>query len=146
MRRVLPLFSILPLAFAPAPVYKATPSQHDLKAMQGEWRLVQLIDGDKALATHRTIKIDKDQISFLDEKKGGASTFRIALDANNVPKAIDLSPLESDRKGERILGIYKFDNDTLRLSFNYSTMGKSRPQGHATKHGQNAYVLKRLKP
>ena len=47
MRWILCLLMLAALGFAPAPVYKPTPSEKDLDLLQGKWTFVSLREDDR---------------------------------------------------------------------------------------------------
>jgi uncharacterized protein (TIGR03067 family) len=58
---------------------------------------------------------------------------RISIDPSKSPKAIDYLMLAGPSKGEKQLGIYEIDGDTLRFCF--ASPGKMRPTEFTAKKG-----------
>jgi uncharacterized protein (TIGR03067 family) len=60
------------------------------------------------------------------------------LDLSKSPKAIDVTITEGPSKGKVMLGIYKFDGETLKVCFDMS--GKKRPTEFKSPPGSETFV------
>ncbi|HUY92158.1 MAG TPA: TIGR03067 domain-containing protein [Pirellulales bacterium] len=115
----------------------------------GEWQVVSL-------------EIDGNQVKEEDVKKftvvnGADGTWNIAIDGSIMvqgsseidptkqPKTVDLTVTEGASKGETILGIYEFGEDTRKVCF--AQTGKERPSEFAAPAGSGRFLalLKRIK-
>jgi uncharacterized protein (TIGR03067 family) len=110
MRRVIPLFVIGSLGFAPAPVYRARPDQTtDLERMQGGWvRVSLMIDGKRREEAVGSIvpTIKGDTLSFA----APSDRWRLTLDATKTPKRIESRQIGA-ANAAGFMGIYKLEGD-----------------------------------
>jgi uncharacterized protein (TIGR03067 family) len=126
MRRVLPLLSILCLAFAPVPFPKPdrrTPK--DLAAMRGEWEVISChINGGLASTDGHTAVFDGNRLHRLTE---GRTTIKwiVTLDSSKKPKWMDLK--DANVPGRTLLCIYKLEGDTLTCAFCNEVNAQERP-------------------
>jgi uncharacterized protein (TIGR03067 family) len=133
MRRVLLLFALLSLAFAPAPAPKGPAA--DLAKMQGVWVVVSFIgDGVRMPATQEnvwTIAGSRVTTTFA----GMPSTrFTLELGHGKVPR-----PIEWVIGEERKPGRYRLDGDRLEVG-----IGPERPADLSGKgRGIAVWILKR---
>jgi uncharacterized protein (TIGR03067 family) len=123
MLRIFPLFAMLCLAFAPAPLPKARPD--DMKLLQGGWQMVsemmELVGrrGNPAWLRHGgpPMKIEgKRMVTSLDYL-GTAGEF--TLDSKTTPKRIGLKFTSYDGRRVQIDGTYKIEDDTLSITWDF---------------------------
>jgi uncharacterized protein (TIGR03067 family) len=92
--------------------------KNELKQHQGTWIATSsTFDGQKAPEEIvRSIKriVTGDHVVWQRNGKQFAGT-KVLLDATKDPKTIDVIPDGGRNRGERILGIYKLDRDTLMI-------------------------------
>ena len=92
----------------------------DLQKLQGEWKMISgLADGyavpEEMLRTSsRVCKADETTVVV-----GGQLIMkaRFTLDSAKKPKTIDYSILEGSAKGNKLLGIYELNGDTVKFCF-----------------------------
>src|SRR3954452_444422 len=104
----LPLaFALLSLSFAPAPLPKPGPNDKDLKGLQGTW-----IAGGNLVA-----RFEGDTLRYF---RGGelVRSYRVTVNAQARPKAMDLVSTGADKDRLRYFIIYDLDGDTLKTSSN----------------------------
>jgi uncharacterized protein (TIGR03067 family) len=108
----------------------------DLKRMEGDWVVVSMevdgmkIPGDDAMAYFRSVKGDQYTVSRYRKVVGKGT---IKLDATKKPRAIDALPAGAGGEGKKLLGIYAFDGNKLKLCF--ARPGSDRPTEFASKEG-----------
>jgi uncharacterized protein (TIGR03067 family) len=92
--------------------------KNELKRHQGTWIATSsTFDGQKAPEEIvRSIKriVTDDHVVWQRDGKQFAGT-KVLLDATKDPNTIDVIPDGGRNRGERILGIYKLDRDTLMI-------------------------------
>jgi uncharacterized protein (TIGR03067 family) len=147
MRRALPVFAALSLAFAPLPFPKPVPG--DLKAMQGEWEAVTYKVSVNSKNASGVLRFDCPDMrlafsgGLLRLSQGGAVIERapFRLDRSRSPGAIDIGGPDG---GARV-GVYKMEGDTLTICDAPDAVG--RPSGF-TGDGplQRLIVLRRKRP
>src|SRR5262245_25538236 len=106
------------------------PAKDELDRHQGTWRATSSIyEGQEApaeIVRSITRTVEKDHVVWRRDGKSFAGT-RIELDPSRDPKTIDVIPDEGKDRGERVLGIYKLEED--RLTICMAAPGKPRPKG-----------------
>lgn len=122
--------------------------QKDMDLLQGEWAMVSgMADGypipDEMLPnSKRVCKGDE-----LTATVGGQLVMkaRITIDPTKKPKTIDYQVFDGPTKGQKHLGIYELDGDTLRSCF--GAPGAERPTNLTSRPGDKltATVWKRNK-
>ena len=108
----------------------------ELKRHQGTWIATSsTFDGQKApediVHSIKRIVTD-DHVVWQRDGKQFAGT-KIALDSTNEPNTIDVIPDGGRNRGERILGIYKLDRDTLTICM--AGPGRPRPKEFKAEKG-----------
>jgi uncharacterized protein (TIGR03067 family) len=102
--------------------------KQELEAQQGAWVTTSSIhEGEPApaeLVKTITRIVDGDKVVWERNGKRFAGT-RIELGANAKHKTLDVIPDGGPKRGERVLGIYKFDGETLIICMARS--GDPRP-------------------
>ena len=113
----------------------------EIAKLQGSWSVVSAEwDGNKA----PDAKIKMVKIVFEEEKlivhQGDKTveTESYKLDPSKDPKAIDVTYLEGERKGESSQGIYSLVGDTLKICMSYST---NRPADFETRADSKRHLL-----
>jgi uncharacterized protein (TIGR03067 family) len=88
--------------------------------LQGAW---QAVDGEvngKKLPADQVdelqVVIKADKLEIKPDGEGRKTTFK--LDSNGTPKTIDLTPLDGNRKGTIVPGIYSLQDGELKLCIN----------------------------
>jgi uncharacterized protein (TIGR03067 family) len=103
--------------------------QSELKRHQGTWIATSsTFDGQKAPEEIvRSIKriVTDDHVVWQRDGKQFAGT-KVVLNSTNEPNTIDVIPDGGRNRGERILGIYKLDRDTLIICM--AAPGQPRPK------------------
>jgi uncharacterized protein (TIGR03067 family) len=136
MRRVVLLLIVLCLGFAPAPVYRERPGwlAADLKAMQGEWIALSMIQGggDAAEPEGRPPgwRITGNVITQILASTGGPQV-TITLGGTDRQKTMDLE-IAGVPPGR---ALYRLDGDILIVA-----LGRSRPTDFSGK-GRNSTVM-----
>jgi uncharacterized protein (TIGR03067 family) len=118
-------FTFGTFGLAPAADEKAD----DNKALQGTWVYESLEwQGKKFTADQiksTTITFDGDKVTMkIGDKVTMSGTFKV--DSTKSPKAIDFTVTEGEGKGNVLLGIYKFDGETITTCMNLG--GTERPK------------------
>ena len=107
-----------------------------------------------------TLAYDKDRFTL---KRGktiiweGTYTIDVSKDPKTIDMTVTLSHIDNGRyKGKVILGVYKFDKDTLQLcifdpacerpSLKYPRPPRGRPGLAPTEYGDYLYTFKKDKP
>jgi uncharacterized protein (TIGR03067 family) len=123
----------------------------ELKAMQGEWKLVAVevngepIPKDKMLAISFVLEADgKSTVQTPDGKFQTQST----IDPTRKPKTIDIEYLGGRFKDKKQYGIYKLDGDRMTVvSTGPGGKPEDRPSGFKTKGTKAQMVVwERVKP
>jgi uncharacterized protein (TIGR03067 family) len=112
----------------------------DLKAMQGDWQALSMVqDGlpipeDDAQALFRTVKDDHYTV-YRYRQAVGKGTFKV--DATRTPRTIDFMPAApAGGVAKPILGIYEWDGkDRYRVC--YTPPGQERPTDFTCKKDSN---------
>ncbi len=115
----------------------------DLKALQGEWQLVDYQSNPPleaaGLALLKSWKCTISGDTFTRAGQGFTQRSTFKLDPTQKPKAIDLTPLDGTLKGKTILGIYSIDGETLKLSLTERNV--KRPTEFKPDEGRNQTVM-----
>ena len=116
--------------FGPAGVADDDSAKNELKRHQGTWVATSsTFDGQKAPENVvRSIKriVTDDHVVWERNGKRFAGS-KIMVDSSKKPATIDVIPDGGPNRGEHILGIFKFDRDTLTICM--AAAGKPRPTG-----------------
>jgi uncharacterized protein (TIGR03067 family) len=126
--------TIATISVASAEDHEAT--KKDLAPLQGEWSMVSgMADGFPIPAemlpnSKRVCKGDE-----LTATVGGQLVMKakITVDPSKKPKTIDYEVIEGPTKGQKHLGIYEVDGDTLQSCF--GAPGAERPADFTSKPG-----------
>ena len=141
------------LAFASAAdPSKSDDGKKDLERFQGTWAGIHVQhEGETGTiagteSPYRFV-FKGDKVTILADVEGASPMGTFKLDATKKPKAIDLifSPAGSDGKNQRILGIYAFEGEALKLC--YGPDGVERPTRFEAKAGSKriAITFQRIK-
>jgi uncharacterized protein (TIGR03067 family) len=137
--RALTLVLLVPWSVASADD-RAT--KEELERHQGIWTATSSIyDGQEApegLVRSITRTVEKDHVVWKRDGKSFAGT-RIELDPSRDPRSIDVIPDGGKDRGERVLGIYKLEDD--RLTICMAAPGKPRPKEFKAEKG-SGYTLR----
>jgi uncharacterized protein (TIGR03067 family) len=137
---------------APAPrtaKAKLTEEQKkELDRFAGEWAMVSGSIGGEAMPEamlkmmKREVKGDELTVTMNSQVYFKAT---IKLDPSQTPRAIDYTMTEGVTKGKTQLGIYEWEDGTLRFSF--ASPGKDRPSDFTSKadDGRTVSLWKRVK-
>ncbi|WP_169973575.1 TIGR03067 domain-containing protein [Tautonia rosea] len=114
----------------------------DLARHQGTWAVERSVrdgkDGPVEVMKEIVRVVDGNRIVW---KRSGdsfaATTFELDPDAD--PKTIDLIPEGGRNRGDRVLGIYRFDDD--RLVICTADAGKARPTRFAAEQGDGQTLM-----
>lgn len=124
MRRVLFAMGVV-VAVGAAQPPKDDPAKADLAKLQGEWAVKSITVAEMPLLGKSPEKLD-----IAGDKFGGlGSDMTIKLDATKTPKEIDLVRSPS---GQKWMGLYKLDGDTLTLCLAMIEKGKLAEQKRPT--------------
>lgn len=111
-------------------------AKEELKRHQGTWTATSSVfDGQEApedLVRSITRTVEKDHVVWKRDGKSFAGT-RIELDPSRDPQSIDVIPDGGKDRGERVLGIYKLEDD--RLTICMAAPGKPRPASFEAEKG-----------
>lgn len=122
--RLLIVFAVLALGFAPAPFPKparAPAPPTDLQRMQGAWVVVEHRHRGRLLPDKRgEVAVAGTRWRF-DFRGGGGSEWEVTLDPTTTPRKITLGGAHDLR------GIYRFDGDLLIVYYAQAPDNKQRP-------------------
>jgi uncharacterized protein (TIGR03067 family) len=124
MRRVLFALSVVAAVGAAQPP-KDDPAKADLAKLQGEWTVKSITVAEMPLPGELPGKLVIEGEKFGDL----SSNLTIALDPTKSPKEIDLVRAPS---GQKWMGLYKLDGDTLTLCLAMIEKGKLADQKRPT--------------
>ncbi|HEY2784712.1 MAG TPA: sigma-70 family RNA polymerase sigma factor [Fimbriiglobus sp.] len=121
----------------------------ELKRFAGEWEMVsgemsgQAMPAVMSKTMKRIVKDGENTVTM-----GGQVYFKATLtvDPSKTPRTIDYAMTEGPTKGKTQLGIYEWEDGTLRFIF--ASPGQDRPKDFTTKanDGKTLSVWKRVKP
>jgi len=129
MCRLLP--AILLIVAIPAALLRGQDAQKELDKFQGNWTVIGMVANgkkvpkefrDKITVTFKADKMTMDAPDIL----GSKIEWTVKLDPSKNPKTLDATSLSGKDKGQTYLGIYKFENDELRICLP-KLPGKDRP-------------------
>jgi len=121
-------------------------AKKDLAKLQGEWTMVAAAaDGQpmpeemrtamRRFCTNDEVTVTLNGQIFIKAK--------ITLDPSKTPKTIDYQMTEGLTKGEKQLGIYEFESDTVKFCF--SKPGENRPTELKPGFGRTFSTWKKVK-
>ena len=140
-------------ALRPAPIPKAPPTAKELeaielKALEGEWRLVKSSaekeHTEAELAAARFVFAASD-LTF--RAPNDNEKFKVTLVPTDAPRVIDLT-IKDDEQGAGMIthGIYELKGDTLTLCIrDFSSDNKKRPTEFKPGEGLSLFILERVK-
>ena len=141
------LFVVTGLAAADDDKDKAI--KEDRKQYEGTWQVVSLeVDGNKAAdedAKKITVVNEADGKWAIEVEGKIIARGTSQIDPTKKPRAADLTVTEGDGKGQTVLGIYEFADDTRKVCLGQP--GKERPTEFSSTAGGGHIlaVLKRVK-
>ncbi len=130
-RGVFPLFAmgLVALLLPTLATADEKAAKDELKRQEGTWAVTSSVyEGQEAAEDLvRSIKriVEGDHAVWERDGKRFAGT-RIELDPAREPKAIDVIPDGGPNRGERVLGVYKLEDDKLTICM--AEPGKARPK------------------
>jgi uncharacterized protein (TIGR03067 family) len=90
------------------------------KNLEGTWQAVDGEANGKKLPADQVeelqVVITSDKLEIKPDGEGRKTTFK--LNSSGTPKTIDLTPLDGDRKGTIVPGIYSLQDGQLKLCIN----------------------------
>ena len=119
LRHVLFLCAAICLVPAFAVAAKSSPNRTE-KDLQGTWQAIDAegnggkLDEDKIKET--LIVIESNTLGIKPDGEGRKTTFTV--DSSKTPGTINLIPLDGDRKGTIVPGIYSVQDGQLRICIN----------------------------
>lgn len=124
-RRLLLLFVVLSLAFAPAP-FRSRPakrdtSEGDLLKMQGKWVRVKLGISSQPNEDNCPITITEKHMQF----PSPSDAWTLTLDATQSPKTLDA--VNVGNKASVFRGIYRFEGNDLIICWRGPQQSPERP-------------------
>ena len=109
----------------------------DRKKYEGTWRVVSLeVDGNKLPeedAKKFTVVNEADGKWAIEVEGKVIARGTSEIDPTKKPKAVDLTVTEGDNKGQTVLGIYEFEDDTRKVCL--GRPGEERPTEFSPKAG-----------
>jgi uncharacterized protein (TIGR03067 family) len=113
----------------------------DQGKLQGEWKMVSgMADGqampEEMLGTAKRVCKDDETTVMIGEQLLMKAKF--TLDPSKTPKTIDYDMIDGFTKGQKQLGIYEFDGQTVRFAF--AAPGEQRPADFSSKAGDRRTV------
>ena len=119
LRQVLFLCAVFCLVPALSVAEKSSPNSVE-KDLQGVWQAVdgeangEKLGDDKVKETQ--LVIESNTLGIKPDGEGRKTTF--TLDSSKTPGTINLIPLDGDRKGSIVPGIYSMQDEQLRICIN----------------------------
>ncbi len=119
----------------------------EFKKFRGNWTFKSVKAGGKKLPAEpfkgRTVTFDGDKY-FVKRGDKVEEVATLKLDPSKSPKTLDVRVTDGPNKGAVMLGIYEFDDDTLKVCFD--PKGKKRPTAFKTAGSSSVLVVhKRVK-
>ena len=143
MTRTFTALALVLFTFVPA-LRGAEPTdavKADQAKLQGEWKMVSgMADGQAMPAemmgtAKRTCKDDVTTVMIGEQLLMKA---KFTLDPSKTPKTIDYDMIDGFTKGQKQLGIYEFDGQTVHFAF--AAPGEARPGDFSSKAGDRRTV------
>ena len=125
-------------------------AKRDMKHLEGKWQIVSIdYDGKPLkLTSHDFVMFAADAIVEMDNKTSELKdVLQYKLDSTKKPKHIDWTGVSGEHKGQKVVGIYKIEGDTLKICLvNSPKSDNERPKGFESNSGtrQRLIVLKRV--
>src|SRR5262245_8218194 len=134
--RIAFLIGLMAVMVSPVPAEENETVKKDLAQLQGEWSMVsgsadgQSMPEQMLKQMKRICKGDEVTTTMAGQVFFKA---KIAIDPSKKPKTIDYEMTEGFTKGQKQLGIYELDGDTLKSCFGGA--GATRPTDFTSKPG-----------
>ena len=143
------LIGLAAFIVSPAWAEDSETTKKDMAQLQGEWSMVsgsadgQPMPDEMRKQMKRVCKGDETTVTM------GGQVFikaKITIDPSKKPKTIDYEMTEGFTKGQKQLGIYELEGDTIKAAF--GKPGAERPTDFSSKPGDGRTVStwKRSKP
>jgi uncharacterized protein (TIGR03067 family) len=133
--------SLLAALLAPADD-KADALRREVARHQGTWAVTSFVRDGKASPKELTDSIvrvvEGDHVVWKRDGKRFAGT-AVVLDPSKAPRTIDVLPDGGPARGERVLGIYKLDGDTLTICM--ADAGQPRPLAFEAPNGSKQTLM-----
>jgi uncharacterized protein (TIGR03067 family) len=142
---VLALISLFAAVGSPAAdgVAKEEAVAKDLQAFKGTWRLISKeVDGKKFSEEEIQDVIATNDGAGKVSVRHGDKVFNegtVKLDPTKKPRAIDVTFIEGERKGQMVLGIYEIEDDAFRVCV--ARPGDERPAEFSAKAGSGRTLI-----
>ena len=122
--------------------------KNELAQLEGDWAMVSGERDGQALPEEyvkTATRVAKDGVSTVTIGGMVVMKSKYTIDPSKKPKAIDFEAVEGEAKGNKMLGIYEFDGETLK--FCIAPSDKERPTEFSAKEGsgRTMSVWKRAK-
>jgi uncharacterized protein (TIGR03067 family) len=115
----------------------------DLQAFKGTWRLSSKEEDGKKFSEEeiKDVIATNDGAGNVSVRRGGKvfNEGTVKLDPTQKPKAIDVTFIGGERKGQMILGIYEIDADAFRVCV--ARPGDERPADFSAKSGSGRTLI-----
>ncbi|GEM_PF-5896652 len=111
------------------------------KLLQGKWEVTEVVFDGTATDNLKGVQavFDKDKLSLIGGE--GKREFSIKLDPTKNPKAIDMTALDGEFKGDTNPAIYQLEGDTLKLCMSNEPGNNKRPTELASKEGSKLLLM-----
>ncbi len=139
---------LVPMALF-ATIEDPAPLKKELEAHQGVWQAVSYRIGEKEtpkeIVDSIVREVKGDHVLWKRDGKSFAGT-KMEVDPTKSPATIDVIPDGGPHKGEKVLGIYKIENERLTLCMAPRT--KPRPENWEAPKGSgiSLMVFKKVDP
>lgn len=136
-------------AFLPVRAQETGAAKAAAAAMQGEWSMVSGSQGGQSVPEEMRSQFKRVCKGNETTVSAGEQFFfkaKFTVDPTKNPATIDYQVLEGPAKGQKQLGIYELNGETIKFCF--GAPGAERPTDFSTKaaDGRTSSVWKRAKP
>lgn len=151
MLRLVAVFASVGLLLVPG-VTQADDAKKELEKLQGTWEIIEVVNSGHAIPPERLkggqVEFRGDEMTVRERSDDkDPRKFRVKLDPSKNPKALDATPQNGRYKGSVSPGIYKLEDDTLKIC-SPNDEAKERPKTFKSEEGSLIVLLtlKRVKP
>jgi uncharacterized protein (TIGR03067 family) len=134
--------ALLAALLVPADDPEAEALRREVARHQGAWAVTSFVREGKAspkeLVASIVRVVEGDHVVWKRDGKSFAGT-AVALDPSKDPATIDVIPDGGPSRGERVLGIYKLDGDTLTICM--ADPGRDRPRAFEAPEGSKQTLM-----